>query len=121
MKNKKINILGTEYTIETHKISEDEILMQNQWCGYCAEEEHIIVVADMSEKKYVDIDGEQAQRSFWNKTLRHEIIHAFLNKSGLSASAHVPTESWAKNEEMVDWLAIQLPKIYKAFLELEIL
>lgn len=25
--------------------------------------------------------------------------------------------SWAHNEEMVDWLAIQFPKLYEAFLQ----
>ena len=24
---------------------------------------------------------------------------------------------WSKNEEMIDWLAIQIPKIYKAYQE----
>ena len=48
--------------------------------------------------------------------MRHEITHAFLNESGLDANAS-DTDCWAKNEEMVDWFAIQSPKIYKAFNE----
>lgn len=39
------------------------------------------------------------------------IIHAFLHESGLDVC------SWAHNEEMVDWLAIQFPKLYEAFLQ----
>ena len=35
MEKQTVNILGTEYTIETHKISEDETMKKNQWCGYC--------------------------------------------------------------------------------------
>lgn len=42
-----------------------------------------------------------------NATLRHEIIHAYLNESGLSYNT-VTAEAWAVNEEMVDWFALQL-------------
>jgi len=48
--------------------------------------------------------------------IRHELIHAFLFKSGLDACAE-----WARNEEMVDWLAIQFPKLMKAFQEADCL
>lgn len=48
----KVNILGTEYTIETHKVSEDSYLEKNRLAGYCGEEDKLIVVADMSEEKY---------------------------------------------------------------------
>lgn len=46
--------------------------------------------------------------------LRHELIHAFLFESGMdqSSAAH---EAWAVNEEMIDWMAIQMPKIMAAF------
>lgn len=48
------------------------------------------------------------------ESLRHEIVHAFLFESGLSACSEY-TEHWAKNEEMVDWIAIQGPKIHEAW------
>ena len=48
------------------------------------------------------------------ETLRHEIVHAFFNESGLKESSNGCESGWAKNEEMVDWIALQLPKIYKA-------
>jgi len=48
------------------------------------------------------------------QVLRHEIIHAFLYESGLYGSS-LSSDRWALNEEMVDWLAIQFPKILKAF------
>ena len=35
------------------------------------------------------------------KVIRHELVHAFLFESGLSVN------SWADNEEIVDWIAIQ--------------
>lgn len=87
----KIDILGTEYRIETHKVSEDSYM------------------------------EEKAQEIYRKKTLRHEIMHAFLNESGLSDSSNRFDGAWAKNEEMVDWLAIQTPKIYKTFQKLNII
>lgn len=120
MKN-SVNILGTEYKIETHKISEDEIMEKNKWSGYCNEDTKIIVLADTSEEKYFP-DMKDAEKKFYTqKTLRHEVVHAFFNESGLSDNANLFGASWAKNEEMVDWFAIQSPKIFKVFQELDIL
>ena len=116
MDTKKINILGTEYKIEVHKISEDNYLKEHRLAGYCGEEDKMIVIADMSEKEYFEMN-EEGQKSFFKKTLRHELIHAFLNESGLSDNASRPDCSWAKYEEMVDWIAIQFPKILKTFEE----
>lgn len=121
MENMKINILGMEYRIETHKVSEDSYLEENELAGYCGEEEKLIVVADMSEEKYFTGMDENAQEAYWKKTLRHEIMHAFLNESGLSDSSNRYGGAWAKNEEMVDWFAIQSPKIFKVYLELGII
>ena len=59
---------------------------------------------------------------YYQKTvLRHEIIHAFLFESGLAGSCNVWDGSWAENEEMVDWIAMQLPKIIQACKEADAL
>ena len=50
------------------------------------------------------------------KVLRHEIVHAYLCESGLEHCS-LGEDSWATNEEMVDWMAIQGPKLYKAWEE----
>ena len=117
----KIDILGTEYRIEIHKVSEDSFMEEKSLAGYCEEENKLIVVADMSEEKYFGDMDEKAQETYRKKTLRHEIMHAFLNESGLSDSANRFDGAWAKNEEMVDWLAIQAPKIFSAFKKMNIL
>lgn len=117
----KIDILGTEYRIEIHKVSEDSYMEKKGLAGYCEEENKLIVVADMSEEKYFVGMDEKAQEIYRKKTLRHEIMHAFLNESGLSDSSNRFDGAWAKNEEMVDWLAIQAPKIYKTFQKLNII
>ena len=48
------------------------------------------------------------------------IIHAFLLESGLDSNSN-SADSWAVNEEMVDWFAIQSPKIFKLFNKLELM
>ena len=118
MENRKINILGTEYRIETHKVSEDSYLEENKLAGYCGECSKLIVVADMSEEKYFPYMDETEKETYRKRTLRHEITHAFLNESGLSNCADRQDCAWAKNEEMVDWFAIQSPKIFKVYSEL---
>lgn len=117
----KIDILGTEYRIEIHKVSEDSYMKEKGLAGYCEEENKLIVVADMSEEKYFAGMDEKAQEIYLKKTLRHEIMHAFLNESGLSDSSNRFDGAWAKNEEMVDWLAIQAPKIFSTFKKMNIL
>ena len=51
--------------------------------------------------------------------LRHEIIHAFLNESGLKDNFE-HTSHAGHEETMVDWIAIQFPKIATVYKELGI-
>ena len=111
---KVINVLGTDIQIEFRKEEDDPKL--NELCGYFDSSVNLIVVKIHEEDKFSIRDLEAHQR----KTLRHEIIHAFLYESGLDWSS-VQSEAWATNEEMVDWFAIQSPKIFKVFQELGVL
>ena len=54
------------------------------------------------------------------KQLRHEIVHAFLSESGLQAN-YEHYKQFGHEETIVDWFAIQSPKIFKVFQELDIL
>lgn len=49
------------------------------------------------------------------KVIRHELVHAFILESGLCECC-----TWAENEELVDWIARQFPKMNKVFSELNI-
>lgn len=107
MKTKTINVLGVDWkvTIATNKCK--PILGDDS--GYTDNTVKECVVYDQSEFKndknaLGDLDVNQ------RKTTRHELIHAFLFESGLYANS-----SWADNEEMVDWIAYQFPKLAKAF------
>lgn len=121
MENLTANVLGTEYKIETRKVSEDKFLKENHLSGYCSEDECLIVIADLNEEQYFPNMTDFEKEIYRKKTLRHELFHAFLNESGLQDSALRPECPWSKNEEMVDWFAIQSPKIFKVFKELDLI
>jgi hypothetical protein len=112
----EVNILGTEYGIEVHRISEDPDLKNYNRGAYCDKLSKLIVIADLSEQEYVDISTEQ-EIDYQKELLRHEILHAFLNESGLWENSCQPECGWAMNEEMIDWFSIQFPKIFKAYQE----
>jgi hypothetical protein len=105
----KVDILGTEYEMLMRTREEDKDLKELD--GYCCSYEKIIVILDPSE--FDDSDKSKAERL--KEIKRHEITHAFLSESGLKWESHKPDKPWAKNEEMIDWFAIQSPKMLKAF------
>ena len=102
-----VDVLGTRYNIKsTDRNTNDKRLEgANAYCDYYAKE-IVAIKYEETEESFKDI------HAFNRKTLRHEIIHAFLAESGLRRSC-----SWAENEEVVDWIAIQFPKMLKAFKE----
>ena len=112
-----INVLGTEYTITIKKYDEDKAFMRCSITGYCDGWTHQIVICDMSTYKGWEHELPETIQAAQKETLRHEIVHAFFHESGLADSALNPDIGWAKNEEMVDWIAIQGPKIWKAWQE----
>lgn len=114
---KAVNILGTEYKIEIHKISEDIELKDNGWGGYCNETLKLIVLSDVDEDENYGNCSDHEKDKITKETLRHELIHAFLSESGLSSNSLQYSAGWVKNEEMVDWFGIQSPKIFKLFTE----
>lgn len=111
-----INILGTFYTIIEKNEGEDK---EFENCdGYCCSVlKEIVVVNLRSRPEWKDVP-EKAINESKKKILRHEITHAFFNESGLEQNAcGTGDNSWARNEEMIDWIAIQGEKIYTAWKE----
>lgn len=102
-----VNVLGEEYTITQCR---DDPRLENI-DGFCDETTKEIVV-----ETYEGDDGKPGVKSNLDvqrkKNVRHEIVHAFLFECGLAENSQ-----WAQNEELVDWIAIQGPKIYKAWQE----
>lgn len=107
----KINVLGTEYTVLCRSNNEDPNLKDCD--GYTDKTTQTIVVACAGpDNELGDFD------IYYRKVLRHEIIHAFLFESGLH-------ECWTHDdghdETYVDWIAVQFPKLLKAFKEADAL
>lgn len=109
----KIDILGTKYTLRRVDSGKDEFMEENRFCGYCADCSKEIVLLNLSSVPSWKKETEEVIRRKENETLRHEIIHAYLNESGLQWNTFAEQKAWAKNEEMIDWIAIQFPKILK--------
>ena len=113
-------ILGTEYRIEIHKWSEDKELSQNSWAGYCCSNFPLIVIADLDDEEHFWFSNEEEKDAYFKGCLRHEIIHAFLNESGLKDNfEHV--NRMGHEETMVDSMEVQIPKIAAVYKELGIL
>lgn len=100
----KVNVLGTDYEIVTGDIRVDA----DGVCDFYAKK-----ITYRDPKEWED-DPNTVERSdlYTDKVIRHEIVHAFLFESGLDASA-----DWARNEEVVDWIALQGIKLFTAWKE----
>ena len=113
LSGRKVNILGTEYQVLIQ--SEEENPKLKDCNGLCEQYSKKIILSDFKESENDPMLVENFQ-AFKNKILRHEIIHAFFGESGLRSQSN-----YAENEELIDWLAIQSPKIFEAFKELDVL
>ncbi len=113
---KKINVLGTEYTVIVKKYDEEESFARRHIDGFCDGYTKEIVVCDMSTYAGWEHETADTLLPYQKNSLRHEIVHAFLFESGLAQNSG-DTDAWAMNEEMVDWIARQGLKIYAAWQE----
>lgn len=118
MKDRKISILGETWQI---KFSTDENCDKLKDCDGLCDFSIRTIYIDTLDRAKDDPSSQQDLKSYINKTIRHEIVHAFLYESGLAGNSLKMVDGWANNEEMVDWIAIQFPKILKVFQELDIL
>lgn len=103
----KIKILGTEYKIKHVKADEAKAEDAD---GYHEPYSKEIVLVDIPKSSETVENIEEYEK----KVLRHEIVHAFLHESGLASNT-----DWARNEEVVDWIALQFPKLLDVFRETE--
>lgn len=110
---KKVSILGTEYKVHLDVSEQEDSSLDGRY-GYCFPKARKIVIADLNTIDSWKNEGEEEKQRLLKETKRHEVIHAFLAESGLWGSAN-GCDCWALNEEMVDWIAVQWPKIRKVF------
>ena len=113
MQDFKVDILGSEWDIKFG--SEKEFPDLAEMDGYTDSSTKEIIVDDMKTSQG-QIGAMADIESYQKQVVRHEIVHAFLAESGLESCSN-KAENWATNEEMVDWFAIQSPKIFKVFSE----
>lgn len=111
----KVSVLGTKYEIisveETNDNLEKYSLLKDS-SGYTdiTTKQIYILKYKNTEDTFINLDV------LYKKTLRHELVHAFLYESELFNNSN---GDWAKNEEVVDWIAIQFEKMLGAFIELK--
>lgn len=106
-------ILGQKYTI-CFDVPDEQ--MPENADGCMDQSIHQIKIATME----ADRDSVQNMEEYRKKVLRHEIVHAFLYESGLWSNSG-DVEAWGQNETITDWIAIQSPKIFKVFKDLNCL
>ena len=102
-----VNILGTKYSVSF--VSEKKEPRLKDCDGFCDETTKEIVVENYKRGEPGSKGKLELQEQ---KNIRHEIVHAFLFESGLAEIS-----DWAQNEEMVDWIAKQGPKLMKTWQE----
>lgn len=117
MTEKSISIMGELWHIKEG--TEEEFPGLIGVDGYTDSSVRTIVI----EATITECDDPQAKvnlEEYKKVVIRHEIIHAFLYESGLEGNTN-KSKNWSQNEEMVDWIAIQFPKILKVFKSLNVL
>ena len=96
----KINVLGTDYEVITKGDAKGND-------GYTDFTSKKIVIQEMTKATKYEWDNLSVHEK---RTIRHELVHAFMHESGLCHNSE-----WGRDETLVDWIAIQAPKLIKAF------
>lgn len=114
-----LDILGTTYTVYLRDYKDDPYFEAGGYEGYCDGLTKRIVICKPSTHPAHEYESEHNETQFleqiYRETLRHEIVHAFFNESGLADSANAFPGAWCRNEELVDWLAMQGEKLCKCW------
>lgn len=90
-------VLGVKYDIELLDTKEMKTL------GKC---DNFVFGMCNFDTKTIYLNKDIKSIRIRRETLTHELVHAFFYESGLDEEC-----DYAKNEELIDWIAIQLPKI----------
>lgn len=109
------DVLGSEWRLFIGDSAEFPYLEDMD--GYTDKTERFIVVSKPGE------DCQLADYQWYQKKIiRHEVIHAFLFESGLHENMSPGiSQSGGHPELLVDWVAVQFPKILKVYQELDVL
>lgn len=112
MKTFTLMIMGSLVMVKIlskKEVEQDEIFKEYNYAGYHSGYTKEIVLKE--RELYNGQLGEEGDLQLQWDALKHEIIHAFLYECGLDRNSMSYQGSWATNEEMVDWFALQYEKI----------
>ena len=104
----RVDVLGSEYVIYTNVSPEDDPILLD--CGgYCDKTTRRIVIIEPADTNLGD------WHEYEKTCIRHELVHAFLFESGIGGDTLWDIEGQEHPEHMVEWIAMQFPKMVKAF------
>ena len=111
---KYIDIMGTPWKIEIKTLTEYPDFERCGAGGFCIDAEKRLIILDLTSDPACTMETEKWVQTSMKHFLRHEIVHACLYECGLgSDSMSTGKRAWAKNEEMVDWIAFKGQMIYR--------
>lgn len=105
---REVDILGVKYTIKADNSNNPKLIDSNAYCEVYSKE---IVYDENLKHNYYDCRSVNNFEEFAKKVLRHEAMHAIFHESGCTG--------WEADETLVDFIAVQYPKIKKIFEEIE--
>lgn len=110
-----VKVLGTKYRVYLNVSDKDDKTLEHM-SGYCDKTDKRIVIAKLSE------DCNLANPTEYMKyVIRHELVHAFLFESGISGDTVWDIDGQEHPEHMVEWIAMQTPKMAKLFKRIGVL
>lgn len=113
--DKIVSVLGTNYGIYVDvPESEDDTL--KHCSGYCDKTTKRVCVVDFNKDCNL---GDKAEHQKY--LLRHELVHALLFESGIGGDTVWDIDGEEHPEHMVEWVAMQFPKMIKLFREADAL
>lgn len=116
-----VDILGTKYSILVKNKDEHAGFKGHPGAlGFTDMYNKEIVIKDCLSAENVTENEKPRIFLLMQKTMRHEIAHAFLHESGLDHNASA-SPRWAMNEETIDWISLQGPKLIRAWADAEAL
>lgn len=108
-----VDILGTLWEIKFVDYNKDPYFDKFNADGYCSSSDKMIVICNPSTNPTLKDETDIYISECIKEILRHELVHALLYECGLGSSTLKYGGGWAKNEEMVDWIANNGDKLYK--------
>ena len=108
--DKIVSVLGTNYGIYID-VPEREDKVLEGCSGYCDKTIKRISIMDLSGDRCNLVDKEEYRKYL----IRHELVHAFLFESGIGADTLWDIAGQEHPEHMVEWIAMQFPKLVKVF------